>query len=39
MGAVFIFVGTALYFKLNHPVEGWVLDTLPDWLVILSVSI
>ena len=39
MGAVFIFVGTALYFKLHHPVEAWVLDTLPDWLVILSVSI
>ncbi len=39
MGAVFIFVGTALYFKLHHPVEVWVLDTLPDWLVILSVSI
>jgi cytochrome c biogenesis protein CcdA len=30
MGAIFILVGTTLYFKLHHPLEAWVLDTLPD---------
>lgn len=39
IGAVFILVGTTLYFKLHHPIESWALDTLPEWLIILSVSI
>ena len=38
-GAVFIFVGTALYFDLHHPAEAWLLNALPDWLIILSVSL
>ncbi len=39
IGAVFILVGTTLYFKLHHPIESWALDTLPEWLILLSVSI
>ena len=39
LGSVFVLVGTSLYFNLHHPLEAWVLNALPDWLVILSVSI
>ena len=39
LGSVFVLVGTTLYFKLHHPVEAWLLNALPYWLVILSVSL
>ena len=39
LGSVFVLVGASLYFNLHHPLEAWVLNALPDWLVILSVSI
>lgn len=39
MGAVFILVGTALWFRLHHAAEAWLIDTLPAWLIDLSVSL
>jgi cytochrome c-type biogenesis protein len=39
MGVVFILVGAALWFGLHHVVEGWMVRTLPPWLIDLSVSI
>lgn len=39
MGAVFVAVGLALYFKLHHVIETWAIQTLPPWLLDLSVSI
>lgn len=37
MGIVFIAVGAALWFGLNHRVEAWLVDTLPAWLIDFSV--
>lgn len=37
MGAVFLLVGLMIYFKINHIIEGWLLDVLPYWLQDLSV--
>ena len=39
MGAIFILVGLALLAQFNHRIEGWLLQTLPPWLVDFSVSI
>jgi cytochrome c biogenesis protein CcdA len=39
MGAVFVLVGTALWFRLHHVAEAWLIDTLPPWLIDLSVSL
>jgi cytochrome c biogenesis protein CcdA len=39
MGLVFILVGTALWFRLHHGAEAWLIDTLPPWLIDLSVSL
>ena len=39
MGAVFAAVGLALLFRLDLPVQVWLLDHLPPWLVDFSVSI
>jgi len=39
MGVVFVLVGLFLLFRLNHYVEGWLLDMMPDWLIDLSYSI
>jgi len=39
MGVVLLAVGLALLFKLNHIVEAWALQTLPAWLIDLSVSL
>ena len=39
MGVVFILVGTALWFRLHHVAEAWLIDALPAWLIDLSVSI
>lgn len=38
-GAVFVVVGLVLAFRLHHPVEAWLLDRLPPWLVDLSVAL
>jgi cytochrome c biogenesis protein CcdA len=39
LGAAFLAVGLFLWFGLNHPVEAWLLDTLPPWLTDLSVAL
>jgi cytochrome c biogenesis protein CcdA len=39
MGATFILVGLALWFGLHHVAEAWLIQTLPPWLIDLSVSI
>jgi len=39
LGAVFVAVGTAIFFQLHHRIEAWALDVLPPWLIDLSVSI
>jgi cytochrome c-type biogenesis protein len=39
MGIVFILVGTALWFRLHHVAEAWLLNALPTWLIDFSVSI
>jgi cytochrome c-type biogenesis protein len=39
MGVSFIAVGLALWFGLDHAVEGWLVRTLPAWLIDFSVSI
>jgi cytochrome c biogenesis protein CcdA len=37
MGIVFILVGAALWFRLNHILETWLINTLPPWLIDFSV--
>ena len=39
LGAVFITVGAAILFKLHYLLEAWLVQSLPAWLVDLSVSI
>lgn len=39
MGVIFVAVGLAILFRLHHLTEAWLLDTLPAWLIDLSVSI
>jgi cytochrome c-type biogenesis protein len=39
MGVTFIIVGLALWFGLHHVIDAWLIETLPPWLVDLSVSI
>ena len=39
MGATFVLIGLALWFRLNHLIDIWLLDRLPPWLIDLSVSI
>jgi cytochrome c biogenesis protein CcdA len=37
LGAAFLLVGVGLLLQWNHMIEIWLLDTLPPWLVDLSV--
>ena len=39
LGAVFLTVGTAIFFQAHHRLEAWALDVLPPWLIDLSVSL
>lgn len=39
LGLAFMGVGAALFFRLHHVVEAWLLGILPAWFVDLSVSI
>ena len=39
LGIVFVSVGLALYFRLNHVVDAWLIEVLPAWLVDLSVAL
>lgn len=38
IGVTFILVGCALFFKLHHVLEGWLLSIMPYWLQDLSVA-
>lgn len=38
LGAVFLGVGLMLLFRWHHIAEGWALETLPSWLIDLSVK-
>jgi len=37
MGGVLIAVGLAIFFHLERPIEGWLLERMPAWLADLSV--
>lgn len=39
MAVTFIAVGLALWFGLHHVIDGWLIETLPAWLIDFSVSI
>jgi hypothetical protein len=39
LGATLVLVGLGLLLRLNHAVDTWLIQTLPAWLVDLSVSI
>lgn len=39
MGAAFLVIGAMIFFHLNRPIEAWLLDHLPVWLVDLSVKL
>lgn len=39
MGAIFLAVGLAILFRLHHVAEAWLVNTLPVWLIDLSVSL
>lgn len=39
LGATFILIGLALWFRVNHVVDAWLIDHLPAWLIDLSVVI
>lgn len=39
MGVVFVTVGLALFFRLHHLLDAWLLGVLPAWFVDLSVSL
>lgn len=39
MGIVFVIVGLALFFRLHHLLDAWLIGVLPAWLIDLSVSL
>lgn len=39
MGGVFVAVGLGLLFRVHHMIEAWAVQTLPPWLIDLSVSL
>ncbi len=39
MGAIFVAVGLGILFKVHHMIELWAIQTLPIWLIDLSVSL
>lgn len=39
LGLTFILVGLGLYFQLNHTIEAWLIQIMPNWLIDLSVSL
>ena len=39
LGVIFVATGLAILFKLHHLAEAWAVQTLPAWLVDLSVSL
>ena len=39
MGVVFVAVGAAIWFRLHHIAEAWLIGVMPAWLIDLSVSL
>ncbi|KUF10258.1 cytochrome c biogenesis CcdA family protein [Pseudoponticoccus marisrubri] len=39
LGVTFVAVGLALFFRLHHVIEAWLIGVLPAWLIDLSVSL
>jgi cytochrome c biogenesis protein CcdA len=39
MGVIFVAVGLAIFFKVHHMIEAWLVNVLPYWLQDLSVSV
>lgn len=39
MGVVFVAVGIAILFRIHHMIEAWAVQTLPAWLIDLSVAL
>jgi cytochrome c biogenesis protein CcdA len=39
LGGVFVAVGLMILFRINHVIDYWAIQNLPEWLVNLSVSI
>jgi cytochrome c biogenesis protein CcdA len=39
LGATFVLVGVALWFRVNHVIDAWMIEHLPAWLIDFSVSI
>lgn len=39
IGVVFVAVGAAILLRFNHLAEGWLVETLPAWLIDFSVSL
>ena len=39
LGAVFVAVGLMILFKVHHAIDRWAIQTLPHWLVDLSVAL
>lgn len=39
LGATFILIGLGLWFRVNHVIDAWLIQTLPAWLIDFSVSI
>jgi hypothetical protein len=39
LGATFLLVGVALWFRVHHAIDAWMIEHLPAWLIDLSVSI
>ena len=39
IGTAFIAVGTMLFFKVHHMLEGWLISVMPYWLQDLSVAL
>jgi cytochrome c biogenesis protein CcdA len=39
LGVTFVVVGVALWFRVNHVIDAWMIEHLPTWFIDLSVSI
>jgi cytochrome c biogenesis protein CcdA len=39
LGVAFMLIGLLLLLRVNHIIDAWLIETLPAWLVDLSVSI
>ena len=39
LGGAFVLIGLALWFRLNHVIDAWLLQTLPHWFTDFSVSL